>query len=110
MQKPEPPEELASYLVDGIDRQGKESLKVVERYAKLRRRYLESLDRQEINPDDLVGNGEDLVDVEDDGKGGTKVVKKVPCGKNCNGCPHGPYEYRVKRVDGKLDWDYIGKA
>jgi hypothetical protein len=34
-------------------------------------------------------------------KKGSLVSKLVPCGKHCSGCPHGPYLYRVSRVDGK---------
>ena len=29
---------------------------------------------------------------------GSLVSKLVPCGKNCNGCPHAPYLYKVSRV------------
>jgi len=41
---------------------------------------------------------------------GSIVIKKVPCGKHCRGCPHGPYAYRVYRENGKLKWKYLGKA
>jgi len=41
---------------------------------------------------------------------GTTVVKLVPCGKHCSGCPHGPYAYRVTKVNGKQVWEYLGKA
>jgi len=41
---------------------------------------------------------------------GSLVAKLVPCGKNCNGCPHGPYLYRVSRVNGKQVWEYLGHA
>jgi hypothetical protein len=41
---------------------------------------------------------------------GSLVSKLVPCGKNCSGCPHGPYLYRVQKAQGKLIWTYLGKA
>jgi len=41
---------------------------------------------------------------------GCMVVKRVPCGKNCRGCPHGPYAYRVVKEGGKQKWIYLGKA
>jgi len=41
---------------------------------------------------------------------GSIIIKKVPCGKHCRGCPHGPYAYRVYRENGKLKWKYLGKA
>ena len=42
-------------------------------------------------------------------RGGCIVAKLVPCGKNCSGCPHGPYLYHVTKVGGKQVWKYIGK-
>lgn len=42
--------------------------------------------------------------------GGCHVVKMVRCGKNCRGCPHGPYLYRVTKVNGRQVWKYLGKA
>ena len=44
------------------------------------------------------------------GRGGCYVVKYVYCGKNCSGCPHGPYLYRVYRSGGKQHWEYLGRA
>ena len=41
---------------------------------------------------------------------GSIVSKLVSCGKNCNGCPHGPYLYKVMRVNGKQVWQYLGRA
>lgn len=57
--------------------------------------------------DDLAGDGEEVVDVEDGGNG-TVVVQKVPCGKDCDGCPHGPYKYVLGRDGDSLNWDYKG--
>jgi len=42
--------------------------------------------------------------------GGCLVVKLVPCGKHCRGCPHGPYLYRVVKVGGRQIWKYLGRA
>jgi len=41
---------------------------------------------------------------------GCYVVKLVPCGKHCSGCPHGPYAYQVIKVEGKQVWKYLGKS
>jgi hypothetical protein len=35
--------------------------------------------------------------------------EKVTCGKNCKGCPHGPYWYAYWREGGKTRSKYIGK-
>jgi hypothetical protein len=43
-------------------------------------------------------------------KKGSLVSKLVPCGKHCSGCPHGPYLYKVTRIDGKQVWTYLGRA
>lgn len=40
----------------------------------------------------------------------TYQLEKVSCGKpNCEKCPHGPYWYGYKRVNGKLVSFYVGK-
>ena len=36
-------------------------------------------------------------------------LEKVSCGKNCKGCPHGPYWYGYWREGGKTRSKYIGK-
>jgi hypothetical protein len=41
---------------------------------------------------------------------GAIVSKLIPCGKHCNGCPHGPYLYKVSRRNGKVKWKYLGSA
>jgi hypothetical protein len=37
-------------------------------------------------------------------------LEKVSCGKNCKGCPHGPYWYGYWREGGKTRSKYIGKS
>lgn len=36
--------------------------------------------------------------------------RKVPCGKDCGRCPHGPYPYLRVKKDGKWRWKYLGKG
>lgn len=36
-------------------------------------------------------------------------LEKIRCGKNCHGCPHGPYWYSYQRKNGKVVSRYIGK-
>jgi hypothetical protein len=36
-------------------------------------------------------------------------LEKVSCGKNCKGCPHGPYWYGYWHEGGKTRSKYIGK-
>jgi len=40
----------------------------------------------------------------------TYRLEKVSCGKNCKGCPHGPYWYGYWREGGKTHYKYIGKS
>jgi hypothetical protein len=57
--------------------------------------------------------GEDIIEItEQDGY--TEVIKRVPCGEDCEECPHGPYIYHVieeARPDGenRLHWQFIGR-
>lgn len=49
--------------------------------------------------DEEIVVGERVKEVEQSSRG-TKVVKKVPCGKdNCSSCPHGPHVYYYRRED-----------
>lgn len=39
----------------------------------------------------------------------TYRLERVSCGKNCKGCPHGPYWYGYWREGGRTHSRYIGK-
>jgi hypothetical protein len=105
--EPTAPDVIPEYIVTGIDRQGRETLEAIEKYARQRREYLETIEQRDLDEEDLAESDEELLDVEESG-GGTVVIKKVPCGKDCGGCPHGPYKYVVSREGGDLNWEYKG--
>lgn len=57
--------------------------------------------------------GEEIVEITEH-PGYTEVVKRQPCGNDCEDCPHGPYAYHVTRErhpDGKeeLHWVLLGR-
>ena len=104
--KPVAPAIIPEYVRKGVERQDATILRQIATWCE------ELAEHREERPIE-VNDNEELVEVnEDDGgdseSGGTPVVKKVPCGKECNGCPHGPYKYIVKRQGKDLDWEYIG--
>ena len=105
--RPIPPESIPKYVREGVENQDASTLRELAGWAEALAEY------REQRPIEVEGD-EELVEVggegSDDGSGGTQVIKKVPCGKECNGCPHGPYEYRVHRDGKKLKWEYIGPA
>ena len=107
--EPRPPDVIPAYIVEGIDRQDTETLVAIEQYARERREYLKTLESREITAKDLADPEEELVDVEESAEG-TVVIKKVPCGKDCGGCPHGPYKYVVNREGESLNWEYKGRV
>lgn len=46
-----------------------------------------------------------------DGKPARYRERRIPCGKHCSGCPHGPYIYLVWRdEEGNLRERYVGKG
>ncbi len=95
MPEPSTPAELIpTYIVDGLDRQDRETLAAIEQYARSRREYLNTLEERDVDEEELTEEPEELVDIEDSSDG-TVVIKEVPCGKDCAGCPHGPYKYIV---------------
>jgi hypothetical protein len=105
--EPQPPRGAPNYAVEPLGRQGAETLREVAQYALQRAAWLD----REIDPEDVVDDDQDqLVDFEEDPGGkGSIVKKKIPCGKDCDGCPHGPYEYRVWREGDKVRTEYLGK-
>lgn len=36
--------------------------------------------------------------------------RRLPCGKGCRKCPHGPYPYLRVKKDGRWRWKYLGKG
>ncbi|ELZ26526.1 hypothetical protein C475_08872 [Halosimplex carlsbadense 2-9-1] len=103
----DPSEHIPQYILDGLDRQDVRSLEAIIQYSRERIEELQA----EINEEELADDDEEVVDVDVEASPGwTRVVKKVPCGKDCGGCPHGPYVYMVKRTGDGLTWDYRGRA
>ena len=101
---PDRPNSVPKTLAKGIQRQDEDSVEDVIAYSQDLIEYLNK------TPDDLADEGEELVETEEnDEENWTRVVKRIPCGKDCNGCPHGPYLYLVRRetID-KLEWQYVG--
>jgi len=104
--EPEPPD-VAAYVVDALERQDSDALRAIARYAEQRAAFLEA--RPVDDPSEHVDDGEQLVDAETTSSG-TIIKKKVPCGKDCSGCPHGPYRYRVYREGDDVRHEYLGAA
>ncbi len=100
---PEPPETIPQYIADGLCRQKSEELDEIIRYAE------ELIEARSKAPtvEDVEEGDSDIMEV-DRKDGYTEVIKKVNCGKDCNGCPHGPYVYRVRYSPNGLKWDYLG--
>lgn len=103
--EPTRPASIPNYIGDGLDRQDADTLREIAEYCLDRAAWLE----RDVEPEDVVDEDEELVDVED-GEKGTIVLKKIPCGKDCNGCPHGPYKYRGYRDGDTVKTEYLGRA
>ncbi|MDD4161972.1 MAG: hypothetical protein PHW87_05770 [Methanothrix sp.] len=74
------------------------------------RELVERLISEKASPpelDDLPANRE-VLKVQTSGST-TYRLERVSCGKNCKGCPHGPYWYGYWREGGKTRSKYIGK-
>jgi hypothetical protein len=100
---PDSPESLPKYISEGLPKQDVQTLRETAEYID---ELIELMTEPvEIEPD----ADEEVVDVEESADGSI-VIKKVPCGKDCNGCPHGPYKYRVYRQGNDVVWDYQGKV
>ena len=107
-QEPIPPESIPKYIREGVERQDSGTLRDIAQWAE----ELAEWKEREVEIDEIEGDleaDEQLDDVVDESSG-TIVTKKVPCGKDCGGCPHGLYRYRVARNGDSLDWKYLGKV
>lgn len=102
---PAPPDQIPDYIRDGVGRQDPSTLRAIADYASQLADEQERVSLAEI--EETLKQGESIVTVARNGEG-TIVEKLIPCGKNCSGCPHGPYRYRVFRDDGTLRTDYLG--
>lgn len=109
---PEPPENLAAYVVEPLQRQSSEQLEDVIRYARELREYKIELQEQPVDPDE-IDSSSDVVDTEQTSEG-TIVVKRQKCGANCtcnDGKGHGPYKWLVTPDgSGGQNWEFKGKA
>ena len=104
MEKPTPPDEIPSYVADGLARQDNQTLRQIIQHCE----HLIANNEQDIDEEDLADESEELIDV-DETETGAVVIKKVPCGKdNCSQCPHGPYKYIVTREGDSHNWEYKG--
>jgi site-specific DNA-methyltransferase (adenine-specific) len=103
---PSPPEEVAQYIRDALDRQDPTTLRRIRDYSH------ELAQHRDFIPDEKVKKHIDDNEVFDGvlrTHNGTIVVKEVPCGKaNCSKCPHGPYKYRVYRDGSTFKTEYLG--
>lgn len=109
--EPIPPDSLADYVVDALQRQTPEKLKAVEQYARELRAYKKELQEQPLEEDEIVDDP-NVVDVEEsEGKGYT-VTKWQKCGADCecnDGKGHGPYKWRITPDgEGGQKWKCIG--
>jgi hypothetical protein len=104
MSPPSYPSSIPQYLGDGLKKQNRDTLLDIQSYVD------ELLRWQTAPPEDIeFDEDEEEIDIAT-GSSFTRVVKRVPCGKKCNGCPHGPYVYHVSRQGSRLIWEYAGKA
>lgn len=110
--EPSPPDELAQYIVDGIDRQGRDGLEAVLEYAGEKLDYLDWKAKQPVTAEEVLedADSEEIGDVVET-VGGTLQTKHIPCGPGCGGCPHGPYVYLYYRDEnGQKTSRYVGKG
>lgn len=97
---------IPKYISEGLNRQPEPIISDIVIYTE---ELIEYVNQPPSNTnDELTNEREQLLDSKEGDKW-TQVQKEVDCGKQCSGCPHGPYLYLVRRVTpSKLEWKYIG--
>ncbi|WP_157972542.1 hypothetical protein [Saliphagus sp. LR7] len=108
--EPAPPNALPATLVEQIGQLDDTEIQALIDYAQERYKYTHQSLSDQIKAD----SGEKIVRIEEYPEY-TLVVKRQPCGKDCDECPHGPFLYHVQeepRPEGesKLLWRYLGEV
>lgn len=107
--EPTPPEGLPDALFEKLQELSDEELRKTVIYAReLLVNEGEGSSTIEPRP------GEDIIRISEH-EGYTEVVKKIPCGKDCDECPHGPYLYHVHEEtlpngETELHWVFLGQT
>ena len=103
--EPTPPADLAAYVHEPVARQDSETLRAIAAWCD---RLADHRDAQPVEideEDDLVVNVN-----EDTEETGVVVSKLQLCGKDCDGCPHGPYDWRITGSGADRDWECLGRT
>lgn len=107
-ESPSPSDDIAQYIVDGLERQEPTTLRKIGEYANELASHREFVPADEL--EEWADDSEQIAGVTRS-HNGTIVLKEVPCGKeNCSSCPHGPYKYRVYRDGDTVKTEYLGSA
>lgn len=106
---PEPPAAVPASVSESVRELSDHQLRELMDYCGALLQFHEQQLREEIE----AGPGEELVRVEER-EGYTEMVKRIPCGEDCENCPHGPYLYHVRTVPDEeggshLSWRFIGR-
>lgn len=104
--KPTAPGSIPNYISNGLPKQDDDTLRDVIAYA-------EALIEHRASAEPEIPEDAEIVEEDNDSKGGTIVKEKVKCGKDsckCNkGQLHGPYLYRYWSESGTTKSEYVGK-
>lgn len=134
---PEPPEELANWVVEPLEAQNVAALEqvidycekliehntrpVIDGSSEAEGETVEQKPRKEQSPEERRAaqkeaeqlSKEEMKERSDEElrKYGTIEIRKIPCGPGCDQCPHGPYRYlKMRNSEGTPVSIYAGKA
>ena len=105
VKEPEAPG-AASYVIEPLKRQAPDLLEKIGRYCFDLAEYKRHQSWEEVEEEVDEELQEKLMEEE----APVKQEEMISCGKNCNGCPHGPYIYEYEWTGEKVESRYIGKA
>ena len=108
--EPTPPDALPATVVEMIGQLDDAELQALIDYAQEWYEYAHLSLSDQIE----AASGEEIIRIEEYPEY-TLVVKRQPCGMDCDDCPHGPFLYHVQeepRLEGepKLRWRYLGEV
>jgi len=102
--------DAASYVIEPLKRQAPDLLEKIGRYCFDLAEYKRYKNWEDVENDPEIDD--ELQSKLKESSEPVRQEEMIRCGKECNGCPHGPYifEYKWNPEKGKTESKYIGKV
>lgn len=105
--EPDEPKNIPAYVLNPLQRQSSDLLQKIGRYCFDLAEYKRHKSYDDVEESSLDPEKQEKLKEEE---GPVEQEEMIRCGKNCSGCPHGPYLYKYEWEDGEVVSTYEGKV